>query len=72
MLENPKNYEEAKKIIENAVDDDLQTKRLKMSKLRLLLVAGVGSAAAITAGVMTEDPTLGAIALSNAMILAAP
>ena len=72
MLEKPKNYEEAKKVIETAVDDEWQTKDLKTAKLRLLLAVGVGAAASVAAGVMTEDPVMGAIALSNAMILASP
>ena len=72
MLEKPKNYEEAKKIIENTVGDDMQEHKLKVAKLRSLVAVGVGAAAAVTAGVMTEDPTFGAIVLGNAMMIAAP
>ena len=72
MLEKPKNYEEAKKIIENAPNDDMQAKKMKTVKLRALAAVGVGVAAAISAGVMTEDPSMGAIVLGNSMFFAAP
>lgn len=72
MLEKPSNYQEAKKIIEDAIDDDLQTKKMRIAKLRSLLVVSLGVGAAVSVGVLTENPTLGAIALPNAMMLAAP
>ncbi len=72
MLEEPKNYEEARRIIENAVDDDLQTKMMKRCKLRIIIVYGVLIAAAVIAGVKTGDTTLGIIAFLNALILGSP
>ena len=72
MLEKPKNYQEARVIIENAVDDDLQTKRLKMAIFRLLLVVGAGVAASVTVGVKTNDLVLGVLAFAVAIIVAAP
>lgn len=72
MLEYPENYQEAKKIIVDAVDDDWQRKQMRNAKLRSLLVVALGTGAAVSVGVLTENPVLGAIAFPNAMILAAP
>ena len=72
MLKNPENYEEARKIIENAVDDELQTKRMKIAKLRWFIALGVGTVASVIIGVKTDDLVLGVIAFANVLILTSP
>ena len=72
MLEKPKSYEEARHIIENAVEDDWQTKDLKKAKLRLVLAVVTAVVAAVVTGIMTGDLTLGIIVLLNALIIASP
>ena len=72
MLNKPENFQEARKIIENAVDDDLQTKRMKNAKLRSMFIFGAGIAAAIGAGVITQDPTIGALSVPSSVIITAP
>ncbi len=72
MLEKPRNYEEARVIIENAVDDEKQTKETKMVKIRFLSVLGIGIAASVVAGVMNENLIIGVAASANALMIASP
>ena len=72
MLNKPENYTEAKKIIEDAVENDHERHKLMVSKLRAMLVMGLGIGAAVGAGVVTQDPMIGTLALPPAMMVAAP
>ena len=72
MLEKPRNYEEAKKIITEAVHDDLHEHSLKVIKLRAGLVAALGIGAAVAAGIVTESPTLTATILPTVAIFDSP
>ena len=63
-------YVEAKRVIKEGVDGDLYKNRLKVSKLRALLVATLGVAAAAAIGYASGEPlvAIGVLPLSEGLV----
>lgn len=73
MLEKPKNYEEAIKIIVDSVTDDFTAKYKKAYIIRAVLIAAIGLSVAAIAGLVTQNlvwttamlPAVGVISFSG-------
>lgn len=72
MLNYPENYTEARKILIDAVDNDLEKKKLKITKLRTIFITAVGLGVSTALGVTTKDPLVGLITFPNAMLISLP
>lgn len=72
MLKNPENYQEAQTIIRNAVEDNLQTKRMRNAKIRSVIIRCAGIAVAIGLGVKMGDLVVGIAAIISSIILTTP
>ena len=68
----PQTYEEAKIFMQEAIDNDHEKHKLKVAKLKAMFAAGIGISAAVTAGVITQDPTLSALSFAAAIMVTSP
>lgn len=72
MLEKTQNYEEAKKIIVDAMETDYEKNELKKSRLCALLVMGIGVSAAIGMGIVNQDPVIAMVSFPPALMVVYP
>ncbi len=72
MLKNPENYQEAQTIIRNAVEDNLQTKRIRNAKMRSVIIVCVGIAVAIGFGIKQGSLVIGILSVLSAIVITAP
>ena len=55
LLEKPRNYEEAKVIIKNSANDDLEKHNRKKNLIRSGIIAGLSYGAAAAVGIITHN-----------------
>lgn len=72
MLKKTRDYEEAKMILQNAVDDDYYKSKMKPARLRALFVTGLATVAATTVGLATGDATFGVLTFPSVHALLMP
>ena len=72
MLQKPQNYEEARKIILEAVHDDLHEHVLKITKLKAYIIGALVIGAAIAAGIAAKSPMLTFTMIPAAAIFDSP
>lgn len=72
MLKKPKNYEEARKILEDSVDDKFTKSVVKVSKLKLLFTSIIGAALLSAVQIFAHDPTITALSIPAVAALCAP
>jgi hypothetical protein len=72
MKEKTNNYEEAKRIIKNSLDEPFFEHSKKVSKLRATFVAALGVSAAIAAGIATNDPSISIASLPLVALVDSP
>ena len=72
MLQKPRNYEEAKIIIKNSIDDDLQKYNREWNKKRSIVITSICAAVAVAIGAtngvsvgIASVPCLGIISLTS-------
>lgn len=59
MLNKTNNYEEAKIILQNSINDDNFKNKIKIARLRALFATGIATVAATAVGITSGDYTLG-------------
>lgn len=72
MLKKPKNYEEARLILEKSATDDLTKKSLKLNKLKAIIVSGIAVAGLTALQLIMSNPIVTAVHIPLAAILALP
>ncbi len=72
MLEKPRNYEEAKIVIKNSINDDLQKYNKSWNKKRSIVITSICAAVAVAIGAakgvsvgLASVPFLGVVSLSS-------
>ena len=68
----PQTYEEAKKFMQEAIDNDHEKHKLKVAKLKAMFAVGIGISAAVTAGGVTQDSTLSVLSIPAALMVTSP
>lgn len=72
MLISPKNYDEAKKIIKDSVENGYELHKLMVSKVIAVLAIGLGIGAAIGIGVLTQDSLITILAILPFLMVVGP
>lgn len=72
MLKKPKNYEEAKVLLENSATDDLTKKTIKLTGLRATIVSALAVAGLAALQIIFNNPMLTAIHIPLAALLTIP
>ena len=72
MLKKPKNYEEARLILEKSATDDLTKNKLKLEKLQAIIVSGVAVAGLTALQLILGSPIVTAVHIPLAAILSLP